>query len=367
MKRSRPTTDLNHLSPADRQALERAASILQKPVSELLGASQDARNDGRTSGGVPQTSGTEQLAFQPFLDSIPQKEDMYSVWKAGNSGIDDDCLSYPPAQPWNQFPQITHEGMPQNSPEFGLPTGTSRARYPLQGHDQPQILNYGPLENPELGHTGSWSYQASVDTPPWNGIQNNSSTQFDFQENLNVPTGFEILEANMRTVQQASTTVDAQDSTTETHPHSRESSDSTGQESTDFVLSASNSDENFPFFENDSWEEPKVQQNAAPEVQLSSSAGTTNSDWSLIELAQEDDRSKVSLRSSKSKADFAQWMVVDPGSQEIAERKPTRRGPFQDKQLQEETSETRKRKACVRCRMQKIRVRTEHSTPWNEH
>jgi hypothetical protein len=49
------------------------------------------------------------------------------------------------------------------------------------------------------------------------------------------------------------------------------------------------------------------------------------------------------------------FIPVDPLQPQPLTR-PQRRGPFQDRDRQEETSRTRGLKACVRCRMQKIRV-----------
>ena len=53
--------------------------------------------------------------------------------------------------------------------------------------------------------------------------------------------------------------------------------------------------------------------------------------------------------------DAIRFISVDPVQPQGLAR-PQRRGPFQDRERQEETSRTRGLKACVRCRMQKIRV-----------
>jgi hypothetical protein len=57
-----------------------------------------------------------------------------------------------------------------------------------------------------------------------------------------------------------------------------------------------------------------------------------------------------------SNSDALRFVSVDP-LQPQATSRPQRRGPFQDPERQEETGRTRGLKACVRCRMQKIRVR----------
>ncbi len=54
-------------------------------------------------------------------------------------------------------------------------------------------------------------------------------------------------------------------------------------------------------------------------------------------------------------SDALRFIPVDPIQPQAISR-PQKRGPFQDRERQEETSRTRGLKACVRCRMQKIRV-----------
>ncbi|PMD55147.1 uncharacterized protein K444DRAFT_538366 [Hyaloscypha bicolor E] len=55
------------------------------------------------------------------------------------------------------------------------------------------------------------------------------------------------------------------------------------------------------------------------------------------------------------------WVSTDSTGKELSPKK--KRGPFQDQQLREQTSDTRKLKACVRCRMQKIRCNPNPSDP----
>jgi hypothetical protein len=86
--------------------------------------------------------------------------------------------------------------------------------------------------------------------------------------------------------------------------------------------------------------------------QQASSAEATTSGWSMPELSKTHDTFLL----DKSTPDSIQWVSADPSRKELLSQKPQRRGPFQDQQLREETSNTRKIKACMRCRMQKIRV-----------
>jgi hypothetical protein len=73
-------------------------------------------------------------------------------------------------------------------------------------------------------------------------------------------------------------------------------------------------------------------------------------EWSVIELA----KSHEYFEGDKATPKSVTWVSADSTGKELSPKK--KRGPFQDPQLREQTSDTRKLKACVRCRMQKIRV-----------
>jgi hypothetical protein len=82
------------------------------------------------------------------------------------------------------------------------------------------------------------------------------------------------------------------------------------------------------------------------------SPGSAGSGWSLVNMAPNQLRD---LAPTSSNA--AQWQSVDP-SRELLPVRPAKkqRGKFTDQKKRKDTCITRRNKACVRCRMQKLRV-----------
>jgi hypothetical protein len=111
------------------------------------------------------------------------------------------------------------------------------------------------------------------------------------------------------------------------------------------------------------WEKLDIPQVSGSGSQVISSATTTQSDWTLLEKPHENFEKTFLLDNSNSKS--VKWVSEDSNGKELSSQKPQRRGPFMDQQQREETSSTRKLKACVRCRMQKIRVSIPHLTTLN--
>jgi hypothetical protein len=92
-----------------------------------------------------------------------------------------------------------------------------------------------------------------------------------------------------------------------------------------------------------------------PEVygsQPTPSAKATVSGWPMAESS----KPHQTFILDSSNRESIQWVSTDASGRELELQRPQRRGPFQDQHLRYETSNTRKLKACVRCRMQKIRV-----------
>jgi hypothetical protein len=85
----------------------------------------------------------------------------------------------------------------------------------------------------------------------------------------------------------------------------------------------------------------------------------TKSGGSMVELS----KPHQTFLLNKSNPESIQWVSADPSGKELQSQKPQRRGPFQNQQLRDETSNTRKLKACVRCRMQKIRCQIDSNDP----
>ncbi|KAK0121805.1 hypothetical protein ONS95_010088 [Cadophora gregata] len=83
--------------------------------------------------------------------------------------------------------------------------------------------------------------------------------------------------------------------------------------------------------------------------------------WSLLTSTKTYQKSKrVSSNAMEIKS--IQWVPVDSKGDRTLQR-AVRRGPFLNQKLREETSNTRKLNACVRCRMQKIRCQIDPNNP----
>ncbi|PGG95439.1 hypothetical protein AJ79_10054, partial [Helicocarpus griseus UAMH5409] len=95
---------------------------------------------------------------------------------------------------------------------------------------------------------------------------------------------------------------------------------------------------------------------------LGTSHGSSTSDWELVEHPQKESETSKELPTPSSGEDSFRWVSCEP-NQPSSRRRQQRRGPFQNQQLREETGNTRKTKACVRCRMQKIRCQTNETDP----
>jgi hypothetical protein len=98
------------------------------------------------------------------------------------------------------------------------------------------------------------------------------------------------------------------------------------------------------------WVDVKPSQDSGYGSQPTSSEDAATSECSLIESTKTHNSFLLDNPNPKS----VKWVSPESTGKELSPRK--KRGPFQDQHLREETSDTRKLKACVRCRMQKIRV-----------
>ncbi|KAK5662535.1 hypothetical protein OQA88_8447 [Cercophora sp. LCS_1] len=112
---------------------------------------------------------------------------------------------------------------------------------------------------------------------------------------------------------------------------------------------------------------------------VDSSVVNISSDQDLTEL---ESSSTVFDFSQTPNSDFSEWSLVqlpNAGSQSneivpmtfvaVNPLEPStgtrqKRGPFQDNRLREETNKTRQLKACIRCRMQRVRCLPDASDPW---
>ncbi|KAG9233443.1 hypothetical protein BJ875DRAFT_378620 [Amylocarpus encephaloides] len=116
-----------------------------------------------------------------------------------------------------------------------------------------------------------------------------------------------------------------------------------------------NGDEREPQLELD-WEELDREQVPCSGSQLVSPAATTES-------ARTYEHFEETSLADNPNVNLTKWVSVYSNAKELSAQKPQRRAPFVDQQLREETSSTRKLKACVRCRMQKIRCQINNNDP----
>jgi hypothetical protein len=99
----------------------------------------------------------------------------------------------------------------------------------------------------------------------------------------------------------------------------------------------------------------------APVDQFATSAGSNGSDYIWIEESEESQAVQPKAQVDALNAVASQWIQDDNNPKARGSTRQKSRRPFQDQHLRTETSNTRKLKACVRCRMQKVRVRVLRS------
>jgi len=309
-KRGKPNIDIHTLSSSDRQALERTAALLNKSVSQLLEAPVEQGPHPYTAGGTP---------------PVPIPRPSHGSLDTGPS------LANP--QFWATASRYMHPDEPQVVSPLSSPARPSQGSrstiseletLSLELWQDPGVsLNRGTGNSflpPGQLASGTSSFQQLtmgecqiVDTVPTNRIQ---------LEHLSGPYLGDSTEAN-----------ELFDSSPDTS--------SEGSENENNLLDAQ-AWENLPF---------------APVDQFATSAGSNGSDYIWIEECEESQETQPKAQVDALNAVASQWIRGDNNPK--ARQKS--RGPFQDQHLRTETSNTRKLKACVRCRMQKVRVRVPHS------
>lgn len=95
-------------------------------------------------------------------------------------------------------------------------------------------------------------------------------------------------------------------------------------------------------------EAPMVDQPAPPQTR-------GPSDWMIIGASASNHRQSQQAMNARGRGEL-QIIPVDP-QQPPSQSRPQRRRPYEDRERQEDAGKTRGLKACVRCRMQKIKVR----------
>ena len=291
-KRSRTSLDMGGLSPDDRRALERAAKILNRPLSELCEDNAQHTSVGpRTTVVDPLPGGdTVYAGTQPWLLNHWQDADVPWQHDFSVSGMDKQ-ISQPNGL-------LNTMGLMFDGTEDNVYQWSERND---QGTPS-NLLNRGSTP--------------SVDNQSWFSVPTEYLTQAYQEHEINAGTGAGTSSARTgmpsKSSAQEANTVDASDS--------------------DVVELG--------------WVDLKTPQHS----RLGSMGEVTTSEWSMIELANRQE----SFHADEVNPKCMTWVPADSTGKELSPKK--KRGPFQDPQLREQTSDTRKLKACVRCRMQKIRV-----------
>jgi hypothetical protein len=354
-KKPRASNSSHQFSLTDQEALERVAQMLNRPVSALMvEASQTYEGPARKDPiDVPQTIDADQSSGFHTRTGL-SSQDTTNHWHYGLNKSEVELASpFVLPGPWNRMSgTFRNEG---TSHEISY-TDTSHNTSHIQIGDGSYAEAFDSFDL-DATHTRNLLNDVVLDEAD-NGFEVEFINQSHFQDGLNYERNYLLPASSTRRNQHdRNLDIEVQDYHLSTGtPFHGQVIDPTEPTLNNLTFSSS-SDDLADSDESDlRWEIEDTTRHQATNPsteQLASSTDTNSSGWSLIEIAKEHDA--LDNKSSKAKntdSAFIQW--IDPASKQSSHKK--RRGPFQDKQLQEETSETRKRKACVRCRQQKTRV-----------
>jgi len=340
-KRHRSSIDQSLLSEEDQLAFARVASLLQKPVSELY--------DDNLHGNISGTFSEEiDASRNDSCDWSAHHWETTDVWLPGRTEANN--VTFGPNQQWAPALDITETG---NTPGVDFTQWTNNVNH---GSTQTDLGCGGIYPGPR--RSSSWSHEPTT-AEPW----------------ISLPTSF-LPEASF----QQATTAHSEDisfPTSNSIYHSTETSHASGAEPKftesqvnllgtvqgQFALSSSSSGQSIAHSNETEllsaleWE--RVDKPQFPDIQ--SSPPASDSGWSLIASNKAQNRITRNPANNRD-TDSIHWVSVDSNGGK-ALQKAVRRGPFLDPQLREETSNTRKLKACVRCRMQKIRCLIDANNP----
>jgi hypothetical protein len=358
--------DKSRLSLADQQAFERVAALLQKPLSELY-----EENPHNTSLGA---RAEEPCLAGDVVYTNPQSWSMPTTpWESSNRWQQDiDCGEIDnfvphPNRPWTRPSGIVLEEESHTDIAFNQWTDQINQTQAMQMKGGEDTGSSDILNPAELRRSASWSHEATSDEP-WVGVPTDFLTQASFHDGMVDNVEVEMIPEGTGGQKPAKSPAIPTQSTRSASNASgprqdQDTMDQTPSRRSPSVRSDSlNSTENEPSFGLD-WEKLDIPQVSGSGGQVISSATMTQSDWTLLEKPHDNFEKTFLLDNSDSKS--IKWVSEDSNLKELPSQKPQRRGPFMDQQLREETSSTRKLKACVRCRMQKIRVSIRRSTVLN--
>jgi hypothetical protein len=319
-ERPRPPTDISHLSPEDRQAFERVAAILNKPLSELY---ED--NPQHTSVG-PRGTAVDPLIGGHAMHTSPQ------IW-----------LSTTDWQDLNGWPQnIRHDGIGNHAPQLNgsQPSGSIFEQ-------EPESSVYQWTEHTSQGPTAQIRRRGNTpdaDSQTWFSVPTEYLTQDCHQVGMvdNNEAGTRSERPGVVPASNASAVPPQCDPLTSNGSPTQDRDATNWQSSPPSALDSDLVDLG--------WVDVKAAQHSSFVNQPTYAGEATTSEWSMVRPSKKHET--ILLDNSNPKS--VTWVSTDSTGKELSPKK--KRGPFQDQQLREQTSDTRKLKACVRCRMQKIRV-----------
>jgi hypothetical protein len=370
-KKTKPDVDINSLSPSDRQALERVAAIFDKPIPELcedLSANPSSSTcrpvDTRTNGpeteyGHSRAMSTTQLedmnnwqnvghgefcGYMPFAQLAgftfaPEVLDQTEIGQLGGGEYTGDSGNLGDLD-------VSNNGMWSHGADFG-------ANMHIQIANEPPAQRRGPL-------SGLEHYDAATQVRHRYELANTKC----FMPNALSAEGGGHVNNPALTAEEDLVSVNAPNIGLILNTSDPTSNDRVITSSEDFHGS---SEDQPVLLDTELFENDQLPMTPSMAGRLGSSASASSSEWSIVEVPQQN-KSAEKLSPSGSPRDSSyQWIPSDSSSRESSSHRQQRRGPFQSQELREETSNTRKLKACVRCRMQKIRVRISCSAePTNE-
>ena len=331
-KRHRSSIDQNLLSAEDQLAFARVASLLQKPVSELYDDSY-----GNSSGTFPDEILAPRDQSQDWNAHHWENTD---IWLPGNTEANN--VAFGPNQQWAPALNIT---------ETGNTRGVDFTHWTNDGvHESTQDgLNRGGTY-PGPRRSSSWSHEPTT-AEPWISLPTSFLPEASFphattthSEDFGLPKSNSIYHSTVSGGSGAEPKFT--DSEANLHSTAQDQFAVPSSLRAPLIVHPDETD----LLSGLEWE--RVGKPQFSDIQ--SSPPTSDSGWALI-ASNKAQNGIPRNPANNADTDSIQWVSVhSKGTKTL--QKAVRRGPFLDPQLREETSNTRKLKACVRCRMQKIRV-----------
>ena len=304
-KRGKPNVDIQALASNDLQVLERAAVLLNKSLSQLLEAHAEQDPHPYVAGGTPPIPIPR--PSQAILDTRPSMA----------------------------------------NPQFWALT--SRYIRP----DEPQVLS--PLSSPTQpgqGRQSSITELGTLSLEAWQdgGVISNQITANSFLPPDQLVSG--TLCYQQLTMGECQTVDTESTSGTQLEPFLGSSTEANELFNSSPETSSEASENENNLLDAQAWENIAL----PPVDQFASSAGSNGSEYIWIEECEETPAVQPRPQVDALNAVATQWIQGDSNPRPRGSSRQKSRGPFQDQHLRTETSNTRKLKACVRCRMQKVRV-----------